>query len=221
MKDQSAPSPPTTPKSKSPKASKKYPPRDDSLVFGWKKKRLELRLELERELEDDIIMREDRREQWRSSSPFSAEVANNVFKLLNKHSGRLSPDTTAAWNHALQNYNAAQTHRTSAWEVRMLSIKRFYERVVVFTEHQPSADPLLDVLIFMLKDWLENGGKMKKALLEHLCAGLARLPEEIVVLGRMGCVMPVLSFICKELRITSHEFKIIMKNTHLDRYHLF
>ena len=43
-------------------------------VFGWKKKILELRQKLEKELEAQIIARADRRELWRSSSPFSAEV---------------------------------------------------------------------------------------------------------------------------------------------------
>lgn len=43
-------------------------------MFGWKKKILELRLQLERELENQIADRADRRERWRSSSPFSAEV---------------------------------------------------------------------------------------------------------------------------------------------------
>jgi len=45
-------------------------------VFGWKKKILELRLQLERELEDQIADRADRREQWRSSSIFSSEVSS-------------------------------------------------------------------------------------------------------------------------------------------------
>lgn len=48
-------------------------------VFGWKKKILELRQKLEKELEAQIISRADRRELWRSSSPFSAEVIKSLI----------------------------------------------------------------------------------------------------------------------------------------------
>ena len=53
-------------------------------MFGWKKKILELRLKLERDLEDRIADRADRREQWRSSSTFSAEV-NFLTSLSLEH----------------------------------------------------------------------------------------------------------------------------------------
>lgn len=61
---------------------------------------------------------------------------------------------------------------------------------------------------------------MKRSLLEHLCASLARLPDDILVLGRMACVMPVLQFICKELHITSTQFRSILRDTKMDRHHL-
>jgi hypothetical protein len=54
-------------------------------VFGWKKKILELRLKLERELENQIADRADRREQWRSSSPFSSEVNSSIISIALNH----------------------------------------------------------------------------------------------------------------------------------------
>lgn len=46
------------------------------------------------------------------------------------------------------------------------------------------------------------------------------MTEDVMVMGRMACVMPVLQFICKELHITSTQFRNILRDTRLDRCHL-
>lgn len=38
------------------------------------------------------------------------------------------------------------------WDTEVMSVNRFYERVCQFTSHQPMADPLLDVLVYFLKE---------------------------------------------------------------------
>ncbi len=43
-------------------------------VFEWKKQILTLRRDLEHDLHLKLVARSDRREHWRSSSPFSSEV---------------------------------------------------------------------------------------------------------------------------------------------------
>lgn len=50
-------------------------------VFGWKKRILILRKSLEKDLHLQLVARTDRRERWRSCSPFSAEVTFNNYIL--------------------------------------------------------------------------------------------------------------------------------------------
>lgn len=53
---------------------------------------------------------------------------------------------------AEEHYKAQQPPMEPYWDTEIMSINRFYERVCQFTSHQPMADPLLDVLVYFLKE---------------------------------------------------------------------
>ncbi|KAH8954678.1 hypothetical protein BDL97_08G092300, partial [Sphagnum fallax] len=191
-------------------SSSNYKPQiDDNLVFGWKKRILTLRKSLEKDLHLQLVARSDRRERWRSCSPFSAEVANKMMERLDKFGGRQI-------DHLLLSFSKVHKHRLQI-ETQINSIQRFYDRVCTFTSHLPRADPLMDVFIEFMKNHLEEGGVMNPNMLLSLCKSLARLPEHVVNLGHITSVFPILQFIGKELHVTSIIFNKIMQDSGLTR----
>ncbi|CAM6073941.1 unnamed protein product [Sphagnum tenellum] len=199
------------------KVARHQPHLDDNLVFGWKKRILTLRKSLEKDLHLQLVERSDRRERWRSCSPFSAEVANKMMERLDKFGGRQSPSNNSdIWKSADVHHKMLPQKQVQI-ETQINSIQRFYDRVCTFTSHLPRADPLMDVFIEFMKNHLEEGGVMNPNMLLSLCKSLARLPEHVVNLGHITSVFPILQFIGKELHVTSIIFNKIMQDSGLTR----
>jgi hypothetical protein len=52
-------------------------------------------------------------------------------------------------------YVARQPQPNLYWKSVVFSVNRFYSRVATFIMEQPVADPLVDVLIYFLKEWVK------------------------------------------------------------------
>ncbi|KAH7425660.1 hypothetical protein KP509_11G064900 [Ceratopteris richardii] len=213
----------------SPSAENAHPPRDSTQalelpkigqeVFEWTKEFVTLRKDLQDKLKQKLLARSIRREQCRSCPPFSAEVSSKLLVHMRESCRSQSPILTLnMWRQAEE--NQSQKRPTSAPLLpEVESIANFYERVCLFVSNQRDDDPLMEVLVHHLKELLERGFKLQKDLLSALCYHMAHLPDNVLCTGRMSSVMPILYFVCKELRVSSADYYMLLRNSGLDRFH--
>ncbi|KAI5054827.1 hypothetical protein GOP47_0029972 [Adiantum capillus-veneris] len=147
------------------------------------------------------------------------EVSSKILVHMRESCSSQSPILTHhLWRQAEE--NQSKKRPTSAPLLpEVESISNFYERVCMFVGNQRDDDPLMEVLVHHLKELLESGFKLQKELLFSLCYHMAHLPDNILCTGRMSSVMPILYFICKELRVPSTDYYMLLKNSGLDRFH--
>ncbi|MCO5551703.1 hypothetical protein L7F22_005207 [Adiantum nelumboides] len=193
-------------------------PKIGQEVFEWTRQFLTLRKELQDKLKEKLLARSVRREQCRSCPPFSAEVSSKLLEHVRESCSSQSPILTHhMWRHAEE--NQSKKRPASAPHLpEVESISNFYERVCLFVSNQRDDDSLMEVLVHHLKELLESGFKLQKELLSSLCYYMAHLPDHILCTGRMSSVMPILYFICKELRVPSTDYYMLLKNSGLDRF---
>ncbi|BBN04330.1 hypothetical protein MPTK1_3g03710 [Marchantia polymorpha subsp. ruderalis] len=190
---------------------------NQSLVFNLKRRNLLVRKKMLYELNLKLTSLADRREHWRGVTNMSAELCKRLEAVLFRTKGRRAPSTKHLWKTAQELHPVPRQNDRPDYESEAYSIRRFYERVCTFIDHQKMADPLMDVLIYLLREMLENGQKLQSDLLLSLCEQLARMPESVANIGRMVCIMPILQFIAKELRITSTEYDSFITKSGVDR----
>lgn len=193
-------------------------PKIGQEVFEWTRQFVTLRKELQERLKDKLLARAIRQEQCRSCPPFSAEVSSKLLVHMRESCSSHSPILTQhMWKLAEE--NQSRKRPTSAPLLpEVESISNFYERVCLFVSNQRDDDLLMEVLVHHLKELLESGFKLQKELLSSLCYYMAHLPENVLCTGRMSSVMPILYFICKELRVPSTDYYMLLRNSGLDRF---
>ncbi|KAL2634679.1 hypothetical protein R1flu_006158 [Riccia fluitans] len=190
---------------------------DQSLVFNLKRKNLTARRKIMYDLKKELTAVSDRREHWRGVTSMTAELCKRLESILFRTKGRRAPSTKHIWSTAQRLHPVPKDKERPDYESEAYSINRFYDRVCTFIDHQKMADPLMDVLIYLLREMLLNGQKLQADLLLVLCERLARIPEEVASSGRMVCIFPVLHFIAKELRISSTEYDLFINKSGIDR----
>ncbi|CAM6117868.1 unnamed protein product [Calypogeia fissa] len=191
---------------------------DQSRIFNLKKGNLFQRKAMLYDLSWDLTSISDRRTHWRSHPPFSAEICNHLEALLLATKGRRTPTTKHIWRIAEKLHPMKRKDDAPAFESEVQSINRFFERVCRFIDHQKMADPLMDILLYFLKEIFEvEALLLQPEVLLRLCMRLAALPDDVVNSGHIVSIMPILQFIAKELQLNSIEFDQYITQSGVDR----